>query len=140
MSDQAPGKKRKQKVKLELTRRDFLALAATAAGSAVAAQALTTGPLSPFSSLKQSQIAGQEIGRPCARRSPARHLQPSGLHAPDPSGAPGNRDLGLRIVACARIAAPRIPKGGPHPDLPVHGRMMNPKDIIVASRLPSERQ
>jgi phenylacetyl-CoA:acceptor oxidoreductase subunit 1 len=62
MSEQTPGKKRKQKVKLELTRRDFLTLAATAAGSAVAAQALTTGPLSPFSSLKQAQLTGEEIG------------------------------------------------------------------------------
>jgi phenylacetyl-CoA:acceptor oxidoreductase subunit 1 len=62
MSEQTPAKKRKQKVRLDLTRRDFLTLAATAAGSAVAAQALTTGPLSPFSSLKQSQIAGEEIG------------------------------------------------------------------------------
>ncbi len=49
---------KKRKVKLELTRRDFLALAGTAAGSAVAAQALTTGPLSPFASLKQVQTAG----------------------------------------------------------------------------------
>jgi phenylacetyl-CoA:acceptor oxidoreductase subunit 1 len=62
MSEQTPGRKRKQKVRLELTRRDFLTLAATAAGSAVAAQALTTGPLSPFSSLKQAQLAGEEIG------------------------------------------------------------------------------
>jgi Fe-S-cluster-containing dehydrogenase component len=49
----------KKKVKVELTRRDFLTLAGTAAGSVVAAQALTTGPLSPFSSLKQQQIEGQ---------------------------------------------------------------------------------
>jgi hypothetical protein len=55
MSDQKRGKKPRQKLKLELTRRDFLTLAATAAGSAVAAQALTTGPLSPFSALKQSR-------------------------------------------------------------------------------------
>lgn len=52
--------KKKQRVKLELTRRDFLALAATAGGSAVAAQVLTTGALSPFSGLKQRQVTGAE--------------------------------------------------------------------------------
>jgi Fe-S-cluster-containing dehydrogenase component len=62
MSDQKSGKKPRQKLKLELTRRDFLTLAATAAGSAVAAQALTTGPLSPFSALKQSQLTGEDVG------------------------------------------------------------------------------
>lgn len=49
----------KKKVKVELTRRDFLTIAGTAAGSVVAAQALTTGPLSPFSTLKQQQLEGQ---------------------------------------------------------------------------------
>ena len=50
---------KKTKVKLELSRRDFLTVAAAAAGSVVAAQALTVGPLSPFSTLKQSQIEGE---------------------------------------------------------------------------------
>jgi len=50
----------KKKVKLELTRRDFLTVAAAAAGSVVAAQAFTTGPLSPFSTFKQKQIEGFE--------------------------------------------------------------------------------
>lgn len=49
---------KKTKIKLELSRRDFLTIAASAAGSVVAAQALTVGPLSPFSTLKQSQIEG----------------------------------------------------------------------------------
>jgi len=51
---------RKNKVKLELTRRDFLIVAGAAAGSVVAAQALTTGPLSPFYMLKQQQLEGTE--------------------------------------------------------------------------------
>ncbi len=59
MSEPRQPGKRKTKVKLELTRRDFLTLAATAAGSVVAAQALTTGPLSPFAALKQGQISGE---------------------------------------------------------------------------------
>ena len=50
--------KKKTKVKLELTRRDFLVVAAAAAGSVVAAEALTTGPLSPFANLKQGQLQG----------------------------------------------------------------------------------
>src|SRR3989304_4161854 len=50
--------KKKTKVKLELTRRDFLVVAAAAAGSVVAAEALTTGPLSPFANLKQGQLGG----------------------------------------------------------------------------------
>jgi phenylacetyl-CoA:acceptor oxidoreductase subunit 1 len=52
--------KNKQRVKLELTRRDFLVLAGTAAGSVVAAQVLTTGVLSPFAGLKQRQVTGEE--------------------------------------------------------------------------------
>ena len=52
--------KRKQRVKLDLTRRDFITLAATAAGSAVAAQILTTGALSPFARLKQRQVTGAD--------------------------------------------------------------------------------
>lgn len=50
--------KKKTRVRLELTRRDFLLVAGAAAGSVVAAQALTTGVLSPFSSLKQQQVEG----------------------------------------------------------------------------------
>src|SRR4030042_1252153 len=52
--------KKRQKVKLELTRRDFLVMAGTAAGTAVFAQAVTTGPLSPFATLRQRQVAGVE--------------------------------------------------------------------------------
>jgi Fe-S-cluster-containing dehydrogenase component len=53
---------KKTKVTVRLTRRDFLTLAGTAAGSVVAAQALTTGPLSPFSALRQSQVTGEHLG------------------------------------------------------------------------------
>ena len=49
---------KKTKIKLELTRRDFLTIAGAAAGSVVAAQALTTGPLSPFGAFKQAQLEG----------------------------------------------------------------------------------
>jgi molybdopterin-containing oxidoreductase family iron-sulfur binding subunit len=49
---------KKKKVSVKLTRRDFLTLGATAVGSVVAAQVFTTGPLSPFSVLKQQQIEG----------------------------------------------------------------------------------
>lgn len=52
--------KKKTKVKLELTRRDFLVVAGAAVGSVVAAEALTTGPLSPFANLKQQQVRGAE--------------------------------------------------------------------------------
>ncbi len=47
---------KKKTVKVELTRRDFLVIAGTAVGSVAAAQVLTTGPLSPFGSLKQDQL------------------------------------------------------------------------------------
>ncbi len=50
--------KKKQRVTIELTRRDFLVLGGTAAGSIVAAQVLTTGVLSPFGELKQRQVTG----------------------------------------------------------------------------------
>ena len=50
--------KKRTKVSLELTRRDFLTVAGAAAGSVVLAQALTTGPLSPFSRFKQAQLNG----------------------------------------------------------------------------------
>src|SRR5512135_1206697 len=52
--------KKKTKIKLELSRRDFLIVGGTAAGSIVAAQLLTTGPLSPFASFKQEQVEGVE--------------------------------------------------------------------------------
>jgi Fe-S-cluster-containing dehydrogenase component len=52
--------KKKQRVTVELNRRDFLVLGGTAAGSIVAAQVLTTGVLSPFSQLKQRQVTGDE--------------------------------------------------------------------------------
>ena len=48
--------KKKTKVKVELTRRDVLTVAGASLASVVAAQFLTTGPLSPFSNLKQGQI------------------------------------------------------------------------------------
>ncbi len=50
---------KKMKVSVQLTRRDFLTLGATAVGSVLAAQVFTTGPLSPFSVLKQQQIEGE---------------------------------------------------------------------------------
>jgi Fe-S-cluster-containing dehydrogenase component len=52
--------KKKQRVTVDLTRRDFLVLGGTAAGSIVAAQVLTTGVLSPFGQLKQRQVTGDE--------------------------------------------------------------------------------
>ncbi len=52
--------KKKTRIKLELTRRDFLLVGGTAAGSVVAAQLLTTGPLSPFAGFKQEQVEGSE--------------------------------------------------------------------------------
>jgi molybdopterin-containing oxidoreductase family iron-sulfur binding subunit len=52
--------KKKTRVKVNLTRRDFFLIAATAAGSAVTAQFVTTGPLSPFSELKIRQVTGDE--------------------------------------------------------------------------------
>jgi Fe-S-cluster-containing dehydrogenase component len=50
--------KKRTKIKLELSRRDFLIVGGTAAGSVVAAQLLTTGPLSPFAGFKQEQVEG----------------------------------------------------------------------------------
>jgi Fe-S-cluster-containing dehydrogenase component len=52
--------KKKTRIKLELSRRDFLVVGGTAAGSVVASQLLTTGPLSPFASFKQEQVEGVE--------------------------------------------------------------------------------
>jgi len=51
--------KKKTKVKVNLTRRDVLTVGAAAVGSAVAAQFLTTGPLSPFAGLKQEMLEGE---------------------------------------------------------------------------------
>ncbi len=59
MPEQVKGKK-KTKVKLELTRRDVLTLAGATAGGAVFATAVTTGPLTPFANLKQSQLEGTQ--------------------------------------------------------------------------------
>jgi Fe-S-cluster-containing dehydrogenase component len=53
-------RKKKTRVKVNLTRRDFILIAATAAGSAVTAQFVTTGPLSPFGELKIRQVTGDE--------------------------------------------------------------------------------
>jgi Fe-S-cluster-containing dehydrogenase component len=53
------SKKKKVKVTVELTRRDVLTLIGISAGTAIAAVTLTSGPLSPFSSLKREQIEGQ---------------------------------------------------------------------------------
>jgi Fe-S-cluster-containing dehydrogenase component len=50
---------KKTKVEFDLTRRDFFTVAAAAAGSAVAAQVVTTGPLSPFGALKRHQVSGE---------------------------------------------------------------------------------
>ncbi len=50
--------KKKTKIKVELTRRDFLTVAGAAFGSAVVGQFVTTGPLSPFST-PQTKPAGK---------------------------------------------------------------------------------
>ena len=52
---------KKTKVKLELTRGDFLTIAGAAAGSVVVSQLVTTGPLSPFTELKREMISGEEF-------------------------------------------------------------------------------
>ena len=51
---------KKKTIKVDLTRRDFLMIAGTAVGSFVVAQVVTTGPLSPFGSLKQDQLSPGE--------------------------------------------------------------------------------
>lgn len=51
--------KKKTKVKVNLTRRDVLNVGLAAVGSAVAAQYLTTGPLSPFAGFKQEMLEGE---------------------------------------------------------------------------------
>jgi phenylacetyl-CoA:acceptor oxidoreductase subunit 1 len=53
-------KRPKTKARVKLTRRDFTKIAATAVGSSVAAYLVTTGPLSPFASLKQGQFSTEE--------------------------------------------------------------------------------
>jgi phenylacetyl-CoA:acceptor oxidoreductase subunit 1 len=50
--------KKNKKIKLKLTRGDFLTIFGAAAGSVVAAQLVTTGPLSPFNSMMQGQLEG----------------------------------------------------------------------------------
>jgi Fe-S-cluster-containing dehydrogenase component len=52
---------KRTKIELVITRRDFLKVGATAAGSAIAAQAVTTGPFSPFGDLKRRQLAGEAL-------------------------------------------------------------------------------
>ena len=52
--------KKKTKVKVNITRKDVLTIGLAALGSAVAAQYLTTGPLSPFAGLKQEMLEGGE--------------------------------------------------------------------------------
>jgi Fe-S-cluster-containing dehydrogenase component len=54
----------RKRIKLALTRRDFLALGATALGSALAARFITSGPLSPFSQLSERQITGESPNNP----------------------------------------------------------------------------
>ncbi|MFZ6029532.1 MAG: 4Fe-4S dicluster domain-containing protein [Chloroflexota bacterium] len=49
--------KKKTKAVVDLTRRDFLKVAVAAASSVLVAQAVTTGPLSPFGQLKGEQLA-----------------------------------------------------------------------------------
>ena len=51
--------KKKKKIKLNFTRGDFLTIFGAAAGSVVAAQVVTTGPLSPFNSMLQGQLEGE---------------------------------------------------------------------------------
>jgi len=60
MPEKEKGRKKKTQVKLELTRRDVLTLAGTTAGAVVFATAVTTGPLTPFANLKQSQMEGTQ--------------------------------------------------------------------------------
>jgi Fe-S-cluster-containing dehydrogenase component len=52
---------KKQKIKIDLTRRDFIKVIGTAAGSVVLSQLLTTGPLSPFASLKQAHLEDEPV-------------------------------------------------------------------------------
>lgn len=65
--------KKKTKVKVELTRRDVLTVAAAAAGSALVAPLVTTGPLSPFGSLKQEALIMEEVARAGAHKTGQYH-------------------------------------------------------------------
>jgi Fe-S-cluster-containing dehydrogenase component len=61
----SPKSKTRRRVKVDLTRRDFLTIAGAAAAAVVTAPALTTGPLSPFGGLRQRQAeATNEDGHP----------------------------------------------------------------------------
>lgn len=51
--------KKKKQVKVNLTRRDVLTVGVAAAGSAVVAPLITSGPLSPFSGLKQAALEAE---------------------------------------------------------------------------------
>ncbi len=55
-------RKKKTKIKVELTRRDVLTVAGIGASSAVAAVVLTSGPLSPFAGLMEEQMQGELTG------------------------------------------------------------------------------
>ncbi|MBN1147383.1 MAG: 4Fe-4S dicluster domain-containing protein [Anaerolineales bacterium] len=57
--ENAKGTPNKRKVQLNLTRRDVLTIAGAAAGSAIVAPLITTGPLSPFGALKEQQLTGE---------------------------------------------------------------------------------
>src|SRR5512145_849604 len=59
--------KKKTKVVVDLTRRDFLKVAVAAASSVLVAQAVTTGPLSPFGQLKGEQLTLTENGHQRAK-------------------------------------------------------------------------
>ena len=54
--------KKKTKVKVDITRKDVLVLTGVAAGSAVAAVALTAGPFSPFAGLQGKMVEGENVG------------------------------------------------------------------------------
>jgi len=59
--------KKTTKVHVELTRRDVLTVAVAAAGSAIIAPLITSGPFSPFGGLKQEQLTG---AKPQATKHP----------------------------------------------------------------------
>ena len=52
--------KKKTKVELKLTRGDFLTIFGATLGSVALAEFVTLGPFSPFTTLKQRQLSGQE--------------------------------------------------------------------------------
>jgi Fe-S-cluster-containing dehydrogenase component len=60
MPEPEKSRKKKTRVQLELSRRDVLTLAGTTAGGVIFATAVTTGPLTPFANLKQSQMEGTQ--------------------------------------------------------------------------------